>query len=85
MQADADPVFAEERRRKTRICNCKNVDLGTIEDAIAAHNLTTVEGVREHTSASGGCGACSVRIEEIFAAMQIKPDAAQKTELVAAE
>ena len=81
----ADPEAAEKARRAKKICNCKIVDLGTIEDAIAAHNLTTVEGVREHTSASGGCGACSVRIEEIFAAMQIKPDAAQKTELVAAE
>ena len=81
----ADPEAAEKARRAKKICNCKIVDLGTIEDAIAAHNLTTVEGVREHTSASGGCGACSVRIEEIFAAMQIKPDVAQKTELVAAE
>jgi nitrogenase molybdenum-cofactor synthesis protein NifE len=65
----ADPVAAEKARRAKKICNCKIVDLGTIEDAIAAHSLTTVEGVREHTNASGGCGACSVRIEEIFAAL----------------
>jgi nitrogenase molybdenum-cofactor synthesis protein NifE len=62
----ADPVRAEEVRRSKKICNCKSVDLGTIEDAIAAHRLTKVEGVKEHTHASGGCGACSVRIEEIL-------------------
>jgi len=38
-----------------------------IEDAIIANGLTTVEGVREATNASGGCGACSVRVEEILA------------------
>ena len=31
--------------------------------------LTTVEGVRKRTNASGGCGACSVRVEEILAEM----------------
>ena len=73
MQADADPVFAEERRRKTRICNCKNVDLGTIEDAVAAHGLTTVEDVRAHTSASGGCSACTVRIETLLEDLGVLP------------
>jgi nitrogenase molybdenum-cofactor synthesis protein NifE len=65
----ADPVAAENARRSRKICNCKTVDLGTIEDAIRALGLTTVEGVRERTNASGGCGACSVRVEEILAAM----------------
>jgi nitrogenase molybdenum-cofactor synthesis protein NifE len=65
----ADPVLAEKARRSKKICNCKSVDLGTIEDAIQAHGLTTVEGVRERTNASGGCGSCSVRVEDIFAAM----------------
>ena len=67
----ADLARAEEVRRSKKICNCKSVDLGTIEDAIKAHALTTVEGVREHTHASGGCGACSGRIEEIFEAMGV--------------
>jgi nitrogenase molybdenum-cofactor synthesis protein NifE len=67
----ADPVAAEAARRAKKICNCKSVDLGTIEDAIHAHNLTTVEGVRERTNASGGCGSCSIRIEDIFAQMKI--------------
>ncbi|MFG1432083.1 nitrogenase iron-molybdenum cofactor biosynthesis protein NifE [Xanthobacter sp. V2C-8] len=67
----ADPVAAEAARRARKICNCKSVDLGTIEDAIAAHGLTTVEGVRAHTQASSGCGACAVRIDEIFEALGV--------------
>jgi len=62
----ADPVAAEKARRAKKICNCKSVDLGTIEDAIAAHGLTTVDGVKQHTNASGGCGACAIRVEEIL-------------------
>ena len=69
----ADPVKAEEARRAKKICNCKSVELGVIEDAILANDLTTVEGVREETNASGGCGACAVRIEEILAADGSRP------------
>jgi nitrogenase molybdenum-cofactor synthesis protein NifE len=65
----ADPVKAEEVRRAKKICNCKSVELGVIEDAIIANSLSTVEGVREATNASGGCGACAMRIEEILAQM----------------
>ena len=64
----ADPQAAEAARRARKICNCKTVDLGSIEDAIQAHGLTSVEGIRQHTNASGGCGFCSVRIEDILAA-----------------
>jgi nitrogenase molybdenum-cofactor synthesis protein NifE len=64
----ADPVRAETARRARKICFCKSVDLGTIEDAIAAHALTTVESVRERTNASGGCQACTGRITDILAA-----------------
>jgi nitrogenase molybdenum-cofactor synthesis protein NifE len=64
-----DPVAAEKARRAKKICNCKSVELGTIEDAIKAHALTTVEGVKKHTNASGGCGSCAGRIEDIFAAL----------------
>jgi nitrogenase molybdenum-cofactor synthesis protein NifE len=63
----ADPVKAEQVRRAKKICNCKSVELGVIEDAIVANNLTTVEGVRQATNASGGCGACAVRIEGVLA------------------
>src|SRR5208282_6943117 len=67
----ADPVKAEAARRAKMICMCKSVDLGAIEDAITQYGLTTVEGVREKTNASGGCGACSLKIEEIFEAGDI--------------
>ena len=49
----ADPVAAEKARRAKKICNCKGVDLGTIEDA---HR-----GPRAHHGGRGarahhGCG-----------------------------
>jgi len=66
----ADPVLAEQKRREKKICSCKSVDLGTIEDAIRAHNLTTVDGVREHTNASGGCTACTEKVEDILASFK---------------
>ena len=65
----ADPVLAEQTRRAKRICNCKNVSLGTIEDAIRTHALTTVADVRERTNASGGCGVCALRLKDILAAL----------------
>lgn len=73
----ADPVRAEEARRAKQICNCKGIGLGAIEDAIATYGLDSVDGVRERTSASGGCGACSVRIEDILeaSAAQAQPSA----------
>ncbi|WP_294537340.1 nitrogenase iron-molybdenum cofactor biosynthesis protein NifE [uncultured Rhodoblastus sp.] len=67
----ADPVRAEAARRAEKICLCKNVDLGAIEDAIREFGLTTVEGVKEKTNAAAGCGACAIKIEEIFEASDI--------------
>jgi nitrogenase molybdenum-cofactor synthesis protein NifE len=64
----ADPVKAEAARRAKKICMCKSVDLGAIEDAINLHGVTSVEGVKEKTTASGGCGACALKIEEILEA-----------------
>ena len=56
----ADPVKARARRAAPRaMCKCKSVDLGAIEDAIRALRPEHVEGVREKTNASGGCGACA--------------------------
>ncbi|MDD2876946.1 MAG: (2Fe-2S)-binding protein [Acidiphilium sp.] len=71
----ADPVRAEAARRARNICNCKVVDLGTIEDAIHDHGLTTVQGVKDHTSASGGCGTCSERVQGVLDAMLAMPAA----------
>jgi nitrogenase molybdenum-cofactor synthesis protein NifE len=62
----ADPAKAEEARRAKLVCMCKSVSLGAIEDAIVAHGLVDVAGVKEKTNASGGCGACAIRIEEIL-------------------
>jgi nitrogenase molybdenum-cofactor synthesis protein NifE len=62
----ADPVKAEQVRRAKKICMCKTVDLGAIEDAIQQFGLSSVEGVRKKTNASGGCGACALKIEEIL-------------------
>ncbi len=64
----ADPVKAEEARRARPVCLCKGVSLGSVEDAILDFGLTTVDGVKEKTDASGGCGACAIRIEEILEA-----------------
>jgi nitrogenase molybdenum-cofactor synthesis protein NifE len=79
----ADPVLAEQTRRAKKICNCKSVDLGTIEDAIRAHGLTTVADVRERTNASGGCGVCALRLKDILAAMNTSDEPVPM--LVAAE
>ncbi|POF33838.1 nitrogenase iron-molybdenum cofactor biosynthesis protein NifE [Roseibium marinum] len=65
----ADPQLAEQKRRETRVCICKSVDLGTIEDAILSRNLTTVDEVRELTNASGGCSDCTSRVEDILASL----------------
>ncbi len=62
----ADPVKAEAARRSKLVCMCKSVSLGAIEDAISVHGLSDVAGVRDKTNASGGCGACGIRIEEIL-------------------
>jgi nitrogenase molybdenum-cofactor synthesis protein NifE len=80
-----DPVAAEKARRSKKICNCKTVDLGTIEDAIKAHALTSVEGVKKHTNASGGCGACAGKVEDILATMAAAAEAAPAPVLEAAE
>ncbi|WP_417711788.1 nitrogenase iron-molybdenum cofactor biosynthesis protein NifE [Roseibium aggregatum] len=75
-----NPELAEQKRRETKICNCKSVDLGTIEDAVRANNLKTVDEVREHTQASGGCSACIEKVEDILASL-----AGAAPHLVAAE
>lgn len=64
-----DHALAETTRRANKICLCKAVDFGTIEDAIRSRGLTSVEAVRQHTDAVGGC--CKRRIEDILAAMPV--------------
>ncbi|XIA67408.1 nitrogenase iron-molybdenum cofactor biosynthesis protein NifE [Bradyrhizobium sp. TZ2] len=65
----ADPALAETTQRAKKVCFCNRVDLGTIEDAIRSHGLTSVEAVRQHSDAFGGC--CKRRIEDILATMPV--------------
>ncbi|MGY3621702.1 nitrogenase iron-molybdenum cofactor biosynthesis protein NifE [Bradyrhizobium sp. USDA 10063] len=65
----AHPALAERTRRAKKVCFCNIVDLGAIEDAIRSHGLTSVEAVRQHTNAVGGC--CRRRIEHVLAAMAV--------------
>ena len=60
----ADPARAEEDRRATRICNCNNVSLGQIEDALKDGDLDHVVAV---TRAGTGCGSCQEKIAAIAA------------------
>ncbi|HZJ74184.1 MAG TPA: (2Fe-2S)-binding protein [Perlabentimonas sp.] len=48
------------------ICNCMQVDRGTIVEAIKAKGLKTVEEVGDETEAGTGCGACQDDIQEIL-------------------
>jgi len=81
----ADPVLVEQARRARKICNCKSVELGAIEDAILTHGLMSVDGVRERTSASGGCGMCAGRVEDILAALGVSAEVSAVPFLQAAE
>ncbi|TWB30533.1 nitrogenase iron-molybdenum cofactor biosynthesis protein NifE [Nitrospirillum bahiense] len=65
----ADPEKVEQARRAGAVCTCKGVDLGTIEDAVRAHGLTSLDDVRRHTAAGTGCGACASRVEDVLAAL----------------
>jgi nitrogenase molybdenum-cofactor synthesis protein NifE len=48
--------------RQARICNCAEVNAGTLEDIIRARKLTTVAEVVAHTPAGRTCGCCQIRI-----------------------
>ncbi len=61
-------------RRAKKVCFCKEVDLGTLEDAIRSHGLTSVEAVRQHTDAFGGC--CKRRIEDVLATIPVSSPSA---------
>jgi len=49
------------------VCECFGINRQTIEEAIEANGLRTVEQVTNYTKASGGCGNCHDRIAEILA------------------
>jgi nitrogenase molybdenum-cofactor synthesis protein NifE len=62
----ADPVRKAEKRRATTVCQCNGVARGTIEDAIVAGGLTTVEAISEQTQAGTGCGSCIGKLDKIL-------------------
>lgn len=70
------PALMEASRRAKKVCLCNKVDRGTIEDAIHVHGLTSVQGVREHTHAYGGC--CRSRIQGILRAMSVSPPSSMR-------
>ncbi|WP_400765987.1 nitrogenase iron-molybdenum cofactor biosynthesis protein NifE [Methylosinus sporium] len=64
----ADPVKAEQVRREKRVCKCHSVNVGALEDAIAAGSLTTVDALAEVTHAGTGCGGCRDTMEQMIEA-----------------
>jgi nitrite reductase (NADH) large subunit len=48
------------------VCGCNGVNKGTICKAIREKGLFTVDEVRKHTKASGGCGSCTGLVEQIL-------------------
>ena len=48
------------------VCGCNGVCKGTIVKAIREKGLFTVDEVRKHTKASGGCGSCTGLVEQIL-------------------
>ena len=48
------------------VCGCNGVSKGTICKAIREKGLFTLDEVRKHTKASGGCGSCTGLVEQIL-------------------
>ena len=51
---------------EAEVCGCNGVCKGTIVKAIREKGLFTVDEVRKHTKASGGCGSCTGLVEQIL-------------------
>jgi nitrite reductase (NADH) large subunit len=48
------------------VCGCNGVNKGTICKAIREKGLFTLDEVRKHTKASGGCGSCTGLVEQLL-------------------
>jgi nitrite reductase (NADH) large subunit len=48
------------------VCGCNGVSKGVICKAIKDKGLFTLEEVRKHTKASGGCGSCTGLVEQLL-------------------
>jgi nitrite reductase (NADH) large subunit len=53
---------------EAEICGCNGVCKGTIVQAIKDKGLTTLDEVRAVTKASGSCGQCTPKVEQVIAA-----------------
>jgi nitrogenase molybdenum-cofactor synthesis protein NifE len=62
----ADPERMEAARREQRVCDCHNVDVGAIEDAIRAGALDSVAAIGAATHAGTGCGGCQGALAAIL-------------------
>ena len=51
---------------EAEVCGCNGVTKGTICKAIREKGLFTLDEVRKHTKASGGCGSCTGLVEQIL-------------------
>ena len=75
---DADPgrEVADMPDSET-ICGCNGVRKGDIIQAIHAHGITTLAGVKERTRASTSCGSCTGLCEKLLRA--VTPDFQEET------
>jgi nitrite reductase (NADH) large subunit len=48
------------------VCGCNGVSKGTICKVIREKGLFTLDEVRKHTKASGGCGSCTGLVEQLL-------------------
>jgi len=59
------------------ICGCNGVSKGDIVQAIHAHDITTLAGLKERTRASTSCGTCTGLCEKLLRA--VTPDFQEET------
>ena len=75
---DADPGLAlADMPDGEVICGCNGVSKGDIIQAIHAHGITTLAGVKERTRASTSCGSCTGLCERLLKA--VAPDFKEDT------
>lgn len=48
------------------VCRCLGVSEEDILEAIATHNLQTIQEIRRHTDAGNGCTCCHGKLREIL-------------------
>jgi len=75
---EADPGLAVAAMPDSEtICGCNGVRKGDIVQAIHAHGITTLAGLKERTRASTSCGTCTGLCEKLLRA--VTPDFHEET------